>query len=111
MALEDDLQDAADRGLTHFSVYPVHSADRKTVYWHATASPSTASPPSKYSGTNIAEVVARALQGMARGKKFAASSAEQTELPEIRSMEFRHGEDDTPTAAVTGGFEDFLPKP
>lgn len=39
--LNDLLREAAKRGLTHLSLSPVHSADGKKVYWHATASPST----------------------------------------------------------------------
>jgi hypothetical protein len=41
MTLEDLLREAAAKGLTHLSLHPVHSGDNKTVYWRATATPST----------------------------------------------------------------------
>jgi len=41
MALEDLLKEAASKGMTHFTIYPVPSEDGKTTYWVARASPST----------------------------------------------------------------------
>lgn len=41
MALEDLIREAAAKGLTHLSLHPVHSEDRKTTYWRCTATPST----------------------------------------------------------------------
>lgn len=40
-SLEDLLRQCAANGCTHLTVYPVHSADNKTIYWHARATPST----------------------------------------------------------------------
>jgi len=39
--LEDLLMQAADKGLTHLSLWPVPSQDGKKVYWRAQATPST----------------------------------------------------------------------
>lgn len=41
MTLEELLQTACERGMTHLTLYPTHSDDRKTVYWAARATPST----------------------------------------------------------------------
>lgn len=41
MTIEDLIQQAAAKGLTHLTLYPVHSHDGKTTYWHARATPST----------------------------------------------------------------------
>lgn len=41
MTLEELLQTACERGMTHLTLYPSHSEDRKTVYWAARATPST----------------------------------------------------------------------
>lgn len=41
MTLEEKLHEAAKRGLTHLALYPVPSVDQKTIYWTATAAPST----------------------------------------------------------------------
>ena len=40
MTLEEQLREAAARGLTHLTVYPVPSDDGKTTYWAARATPS-----------------------------------------------------------------------
>lgn len=42
MTLEEAITEAAARGLTHLSLAAVPSNDRKTTYWSAVASPSTA---------------------------------------------------------------------
>lgn len=98
-SLEDLMQEAAARGLTHLSVYPVHSADRKTVYWHASASPSTEKLPSKSSGLDIVEVAAQALQGMSRAPKARAGKENQGTLP-IDAIPGKETEDGNVTAAV-----------
>ena len=41
MTLEEQLRDAAAKGMTDFTLYPVPSVDNKTVYWRARATPST----------------------------------------------------------------------
>jgi hypothetical protein len=41
MTLEEALREAAAKGLTHLTLYPVQSEDRKTTYWCARATPST----------------------------------------------------------------------
>lgn len=109
-SLEDLMQEAAARGLTHLSVYPVHSADHKTVYWHASASPSTEKLPSKSSGMDIVEVAAQALQGMSRAPKARAGKENHGTLP-IDAIPGKETEDGNITAAVKPStMEDFLPK-
>lgn len=70
-SIEELLVDCASKGMTHLTVYPVHSEDRKTLYWHAKASPSTDRTGSASSGTDIVAVVTEALTEMpkVRGPK------------------------------------------
>lgn len=109
-SLEEALRDAAARGITHLSIYPVHSADRKIVYWHASASPSTEHLPAKASSLDIVEAAAQALHGMARAPKRSAPKRENQGTLPIDAIPGKETEDGNVTAAVTGGFEDFLPK-
>lgn len=39
--MEELLKAAADRGMTHFTLYPTPSQDSKKIYWCARATPST----------------------------------------------------------------------
>lgn len=73
MSIEDLLRQAADKGMTHLTVYPVHSNDRKTVYWHARVSPST---QHKYvEETDLDPVLAlqRALAAMPKARRVTAA--------------------------------------
>lgn len=41
MALEDLIHEAAAKGMTHLTIWPVPSEDGKKTYWSARATPST----------------------------------------------------------------------
>lgn len=41
MTLEDRIKEAAAKGLTHLTLWPVFSTDGKTTYWCVRATPST----------------------------------------------------------------------
>lgn len=78
MTLEELLREAAAKGITYLSVYPVPSQDGKVTYWNASASPSTNHFPSKGQGTDIIEAVTLALQGMHGAKKRTPPKKEVT---------------------------------
>lgn len=69
MTLEEHLREGCAKGLTHLSLYPVPSADGKTTYWHATASPSTQHQYVKHTCLDPVEVVAQVLQLLPRATR------------------------------------------
>lgn len=73
MTLEELLVAATANGLTHVTLYPVHSEDRKTTYWHARATPSTGHQYVSANGTNPVDVLAQVLEGLPRAKKRTAN--------------------------------------
>jgi hypothetical protein len=109
--LETLLADAAKRGLTHLSLHPVPSADNKTVYWCARATPSTGHHYVSAERLDPCEALAQALHDLPRAPKRAAKKENQGTLP-IDAIPGKETEDGAVTAAVKpAGFEDFLPKP
>lgn len=64
MTLEEALLAAANKGLTHLSLHPVFSEDRKTTYWRATATPSTMHKYVSTQGLNPVEAVLEVLKAL-----------------------------------------------
>lgn len=73
VTLEDLLRAAAAKGLTHLTVYPVESADKKTIYWHARATPSSQhSYVHEIVADDIVGAMTAVLERMPAAKKRAA---------------------------------------
>lgn len=84
MTLEEALLAAANKGLTHLSLHPVSSEDRKTTYWRATATPSTMHKYVSTQALNPVEAILEVLKALpkapARGKVTAAVSDHPKDL-------------------------------
>lgn len=90
MTLEEALKQACERGMTHLSLWPVPSDDRKTTYWKATAAPSTQHRRSEGTSTDPVDAVLKALTEMPKAPKIPA-----------RELRVRPGREPEITAAVT----------
>lgn len=64
MTLEEALLAAANKGLTHLSLHPVFSGDRKTTYWRCTATPSTMHKYVSAQSLNPVEAVLEVLKAL-----------------------------------------------
>lgn len=64
MTLEEALLAAATKGLTHLSLHPVFSEDRKTTYWRAVATPSTMHKYVSTQALNPVEAVLEVLKAL-----------------------------------------------
>lgn len=71
MTLEEQLRDAAAKGLTHLTLYPTPSADNKTTYWNARATPSTGHQYVMAAHLDPIEAVRTVLEELPRAKKRA----------------------------------------
>lgn len=69
MTLEELLIGAAAKGLTHLTLYPVESGDRKTTYWLARATPSTGHQYVSVVGIDPVKALTEVLEGLPRAKK------------------------------------------
>jgi hypothetical protein len=68
MTLEEQLREAAARGLTHLTVYPVPSEDGKTTYWAARATPSIRHGYVSTSTLDIVEAMSTCLAALPKAK-------------------------------------------
>jgi hypothetical protein len=77
--LEEALTEAAQRGLTHLTLYPTWSNDGKTIYWNARATPSTGHQYVSAAHSDPVEAVRVVLTDLPRAKKrvTATVTAEQ----------------------------------
>lgn len=69
MTFEDLLREAAAKGLTHFTIWPTPSEDRKTVYWTARATPSTQHSYVQSHGTDPVDVALAVLKSLPKAPK------------------------------------------
>jgi hypothetical protein len=76
MTLEDLLRTATAKGLTHLTLYPVHSEDRKTVYWHALATPSTMHRYVETTALDPVEAITQVLGALPSASRRRAPAAE-----------------------------------
>jgi hypothetical protein len=68
VTLEEQLRNACEKGMTHFTMWPVHSEDRKTIYWHAQATPSTGHSYVSTNSLDPVEAVTEVLKALPRAK-------------------------------------------
>lgn len=114
MTLEEALLAAANRGLTHLSLHPVFSEDRKTTYWRATATPSTMHKYVSTQSLDPAEAILEVLKALpkapARGKVTAAVNhpMDLDQRAEDQGVGITHHEAINPPAE---GLDVWLPKP
>lgn len=110
MTIEELLTAACAKGLTHLTMWPVPSADGKTTYWHARATPSTGHHYVSASGLNPADVLAEVLSSLPKAPKRAVTAAVKPRFdsvnPPISEMPQRAA---TP-ANLDPELEDWLPK-
>ena len=71
---DDLLRLAAERGVTHLTIWPVPSADGKTTYWKARGQPSTNHKYVECSDTDPVIALRGVLIGMPKAPKRAAPS-------------------------------------
>lgn len=79
-SLEDLIRQCAANGCTHLTVYPVHSADNKTVYWHARATPSTQHRYVHEIDTDIVAAITKVITLMPKAPKRAPSKKGMLDL-------------------------------
>lgn len=75
--LEELLVAAVAKGLTHFTLYPVESEDRKTIYWAARATPSTGHSYVQIQDTDPVAAMVQVLQALPQAKKRAATKKDR----------------------------------
>lgn len=80
--LEDLLREAASRGLVHLSLHTVWSADQKTVYWAARATPSTGHSYIQVHGKDPVEIVSEVLRALPKAPKRKGASDPNLYAPE-----------------------------
>ena len=71
--LEDALKLACAKGMTHLTLYPVESSDRKKMYWHARATPSTGHGYVFGTALDPVEAVTTVLKNLPSAKQRAVS--------------------------------------
>lgn len=75
MTLEDLLREAAAKGLTHLTLYPIDSVDGKTVYWNARATPSTTHSYVQAANYDPVVAVTTVLDALPRAQRRKSPSA------------------------------------
>lgn len=80
MALEDLIEQAAAKGLTHLTLYPVQSEDGKKTYWAARATPSTMHSYVQTEATDPVKALTAVLESLpaAKKRKVTATVSEPT---------------------------------
>lgn len=111
-ALEDVIREACKNGLTHFSLLPTPSEDRKTLYWRAQATPSTGHHYVAVNHTDPIEAMTACLANMPKARKRAPPKKGE----QLLALDQAPGPGDEVTAAVTADDDappdmgDFLPR-
>lgn len=77
MTLEEILREAATKGLTHLTLYPTFSDDRKTTHWCARATPSTGHQYISASDIDPIKVLTTVLVNLPRAKKRTDAKIDQ----------------------------------
>ncbi len=67
--LEEALKLACQKGMTHLTLYPVPSADNKTTYWNARATPSTGHSYVQIATLDPVDAVLQVLKALPSAKK------------------------------------------
>lgn len=79
MTLEEALRDAARKGITHLTLYPVPSADNKTTYWCARATPSTGHSYVQTNSLDPVEAVIEVLKALPGAKRRVTAAVKLDE--------------------------------
>lgn len=72
MTLEQLFKEACAKGMTHFTIYPVQSLDRKTTYWCARATPSTGHSYVQTQTLDPIEAITQTLMALPKAPKRAS---------------------------------------
>lgn len=99
MTLDEALHGAAAKGLTHLSLWPVHSTDRKTVYWKASATPSSGHSYVNSEDLDPVKAVLTVLENLPSARKRKVTATVKNREP------------DPEPAQPQGELDAFLPKP
>lgn len=90
MGLEDLIRKAAEKGLTHLTLWPTPSADGKKVYWVAKATPSTQHSYVQNENADPIKALTAVLDNLPAArtrKKVTAKVSEPTREPEPEQSE------------------------
>ena len=71
MTLEELFKEACGKGLTHFTLYPVESMDRKTIFWACRATPSTGHSYIQTQTLDPIEAITETLKALPKAPKRA----------------------------------------
>jgi hypothetical protein len=96
MTLEEALREAAAKGLTHVTLWPVPSEDGKKTYWSCRATPSTGHKYVETKSLDPAEAMLEVLKAMPKAAKRTAAKVTATVSDEPSPTE--------------GGIDEWLPK-
>ena len=83
MKLEEALREAAAKGLTHLTIWPVHSEDRKKIYWYARATPSSAHSYVQTCAIDPAEALLQVLKALPKARKTRLTAAVIEPTPDL----------------------------
>jgi hypothetical protein len=109
MTLEQALREAAAKGLTHVTMWPVPSQDRKTTYWYARATPSTAHSYVQTQNVDPVAALTAVLESLPKAPKRVAKKVTATVTDEeiVAIQAETHATEaeaeDKPKARKTGG--------
>lgn len=111
MTLEELLKEACRKGMTHLTLYPVESNDRKTIYWVAQASPSTGHQYVAAKSLDPIEAVTEVLTRLPKAPKRATKvTAPVSENENIGSTDWTKPETTMGDLDKPGDMDAWLPK-
>lgn len=96
MGIEDALREAAAKGMTHVTLWPVPSQDGKSTYWHARATPSTGHHYVSAAETDPAKALMQVLEELPRAKKRTAAKVTAAAVTAIENYKPDDVADETP---------------
>lgn len=115
MSLDTLLKEAAAKGMTHLSVWPVPSQDGKKLYWHAQATPSTGHSYVQTNSLDIVEAITEVLKALPKAPKnkkpkFDSVSPPISEIAQRAVTETVSEPAVSPAEPVPGDMDAWLPK-
>ena len=113
MTLEEQLHAAVAKGLTHLTLYPVASEDKKTTYWHAKATPSSGHAYVQITTTDPAQALMQVLLALPKAaRRVIKKSGPTCEVTATVSdaMPANYTEADHPVGETQEDIETWLPK-
>lgn len=106
--LDEALKLACQKGMTHLTIYPIPSADNKTIYWCARATPSTGHSYVQVATLDPVEAVMEVLKALPSAKRRAAISKDRGSTYEARHTPVTAPVTETPPEPET--MNTWLPK-